>query len=68
MRSQLVFKARIHVPNPFQLCQLTSKASRGLHGGAFISTSQAINEALELLSQESPAESILDARLNDLAA
>jgi hypothetical protein len=52
MRSELVFKARTHVPNPFQLCRLTSKASRGLHGGAFVSTAQAINEAFEILARK----------------
>jgi len=70
MRSELVFKARTHVPNPFQLCQLTSKASRGLHGGVFVSTPQAINEAFEILARKQPVAKPPDSTntVTDLAA
>jgi hypothetical protein len=51
MRSELVFQALIQVTNPFYLCQLTSKASRGLHQKAGFSSAQVINEALKLLAR-----------------
>lgn len=52
MRSELVFRALIQVPNPFWLCQLTSQASRRLYRTANVSSSSAINEALELLARK----------------
>ena len=52
MRSELVFQALIQVPNPFWLCQLTSQASRRLYRTANVSSSSAINEALELLARK----------------
>ena len=52
MRSELVFQAVIQVPNPFWLCQLTSQASRRLYRTANVSSSSAINEALELLARK----------------
>jgi hypothetical protein len=51
-RSELVFQALIQVPNPFWLCQLTSQASRRLYRTANVSSSSAINEALELLARK----------------
>jgi hypothetical protein len=58
MRSKLVFQALIQVTNPFYLCQLTSKASRGLHQKAGFSSAQVINEALRLLAKRSQAQEI----------
>jgi hypothetical protein len=55
MRSELVFQALIQVTNPFYLCQLTSKASRGLHQKAGFSSAQVINEALKLLARRPEA-------------
>ena len=55
MRSELVFQALIQVTNPFYLCQLTSKASRGLHQKAGVSSAQVINEALKLLARRPEA-------------
>lgn len=56
MRSELVFQALIQVTNPFYLCQLTSKASRGLHQKAGFSSAQVINEALRLLARRSQVQ------------
>lgn len=56
MRSELVFQALIQVTNPFYLCQLTSKASRGLHQKAGFSSAQVINEALKLLAKRTQAQ------------
>ena len=58
MRSELVFQALIQVTNPFCLCQLTSKASRGLRRKEGISSTQVINEALRLLARKPEARQI----------
>lgn len=55
MRSELVFQALIQVTNPFYLCQLTSKASRGLRQTEGFSSAQVINEALRLLARRPEA-------------
>jgi len=58
MRSELVFQALIQVTNPFHLCQLTSKASRGLLQREGFSPAQVINEALRLLAKRPEARQI----------
>lgn len=58
MRSELVFQALIQVTNPFYLCQLTSKASRGLHEKEGFASAQVINEALRLLARKPEARQI----------
>lgn len=70
MRSELVFQALEQVPNPFQLCHLTSKACRGLFRNAMVSSAQAINEAFEIVARKQSAPELpADARtVTDLAA
>ena len=55
MRSELVFQALIQVTNPFYLCQLISKASRGLHQKEGFASAQIINEVLRLLAKKPEA-------------
>jgi hypothetical protein len=71
MRSELVFQALAQVPNPFQLCQLASKASRGFYRTTMVSSPQAINQAFEMVAQKQPEpefSTVEAAVLVDLAA
>jgi len=58
MRSELVFQALLQVTNPFYLCQLTSKTSRGLHQKEGFASAQIINEALRLLARRPEAREV----------
>jgi hypothetical protein len=70
MRSKLVFQALAQVRNPFQLCQLASKASRGFYRTTMVSSPHAINQAFEMVARRQPPhESTVEAPLlADLAA
>jgi hypothetical protein len=71
MRSELVFQALAQVPNPFQLCHLASKASRGFYHPTMVSSPRAINEALEMVARKRPqpeSSTIEAAVVADLAA
>jgi len=70
MRSELVFQALAQVPNPFYLCQLTSRTSHRFLRTSMVSSAQAVNEAFEMVARKQPRpESIVGAAvLADLAA
>jgi hypothetical protein len=64
MRSKLVFQALAQVRNPFQLCQLASKASRGFYRTTMVSSPHAINQAFEMVARGSLRTSLPLRRLS----
>jgi hypothetical protein len=70
MRSEQVFQALAQVPNPFYLCQLTSRTSHGFLRASMVSSAQAVSEAFEIVARKQPQpESTVEAAvLADLAA
>jgi hypothetical protein len=57
MRSEAIFRAKETIGNRYQLCQMTSKATRKIHIPSR-NTQETINSALEKIAADVPVASV----------
>ncbi len=65
-RSELVFAALVHVPNRYQLCQLTAKGARKLHK-PYERMQDTVNQVLRIFEATKTVDSVLSTELRTSA-
>jgi len=65
-RSELVFAALVHVPNRYQLCQLTAKGARKLHK-PYERMQDTVNQVLMIFEGTKTVDSVLSTELRTSA-